>query len=115
MKPKLLIILVLCCLGSTDKDLYRVSAYCPCSICCGTDSVGITASGHRIREGDRFVAAPPEIPFYTRLIVPGYADGLPVEVLDRGSAIQGKRLDCYFPTHQEAKNWGIKYLEVRFE
>lgn len=103
--------------GAVEKDidtLWRVTAYCPCSECCGTDSAGITASGHRIREGDRFVAAPLEIPFYTRLVIPGYAGGLPVPVLDRGGAIKGKRLDVFFPTHQEALNWGIKHLEVRF-
>ena len=126
MKPKLyLILLVLCCLnglGQMNKAndrpslrtvaVYRCSAYCPCEICCGEYADGITASGKPAK--GFFVAAPHKIPFYTRLVVPGYAGGLPVPVLDRGSAIKEGRLDVFFNSHQEAKNWGIKYLEVRF-
>ncbi|MCJ7776847.1 MAG: 3D domain-containing protein, partial [Sedimentisphaerales bacterium] len=68
----------------------------------------ITASGHVIRPGDAFVAAPKNIPFGTTLIVPGYNNGKPVKVLDRGGAIKGNRLDAYFPSHQEALNFGVK-------
>jgi len=94
------------------KNLYRVTAYCPCEKCCGKYADGITASGHRIQPGDRFVAAPSEIPFRTLLAIPGYCRGHLVPVLDRGSAIKGNRLDVYFPTHQEALNWGVRYLKV---
>ena len=33
-------------------------------------------------------------------------------VEDRGGAIQGNRIDIYFNTHEEALQWGVKYLEV---
>ena len=87
-----------------------VTAYCPCVICCGSYSDGLTASG-RPAEGF-LVAAPLDIPFGTLLRIPGYAGGYPVPVLDRGGAIKGNRLDVLFPTHIEALRWGRQYLKV---
>jgi len=89
---------------------FRVTAYCPCSKCCGKWSDGITASGHIIKTGDKFVAAPPGYSFGTMVEIPGYGK---VPVLDRGGAIKGNRLDCYFDTHQEALNFGVQRLKVR--
>jgi len=94
-----------------DVILMNVSAYCPCEKCCGEFADGITASG-KPAEGF-LVAAPPNIPFGTMLSIPGYNNGLPVPVLDRGGAIKGNKLDVFFPTHQEALNWGRQFLEVR--
>ncbi len=90
----------------------RVTAYCPCEKCCGKWADGQTASGYWIQLGDRFVAAPKHIPFGTKMIVPGYNESKPVEVKDRGGSITVDRLDVYFDTHQEALNWGVKYLEI---
>ena len=74
----------------------RVSAYCSCRKCCGEHSDGLTASAHRIRRGDMFVAADNKYDFKTRFVIPGYNESKPVEVLDRGSAIRGNRLDVFF-------------------
>ena len=90
--------------------IYNVSAYCPCELCCGAFADGVTASGHVIQPGDKFVAADKSIPFGTMLDVPGY--GL-VPVLDRGGAIKGNKLDLYFDTHAEALQWGRKQLQVQ--
>ncbi len=35
-----------------------------------------------------------------------------VKVLDRGGAIEGNRLDTSFHAHQEALEWGAKYLDL---
>lgn len=96
-------------------EMYRVTAYCPCEKCCGRYADGMTASGHRIRKGDRFLAADPNIPFGTEFIVPGYNNSKPVPVLDRGGAIKGKRIDVFFDSHSEALEWGVKWLKVRKE
>jgi 3D (Asp-Asp-Asp) domain-containing protein len=92
----------------------EVTAYCPCNKCCGPDAQGITASGRRVsHNGGRFVAADTKVlPFGTRLIIPGYADEKRVEVVDRGGAIKGNRLDVFFPTHAEALKWGRQKVEV---
>ena len=89
-----------------------VTAYCPCERCCGRWADGVTASGHRIRPGDAFVAADPSLPFGTYVRVPGYNGGEPVKVLDRGGAIRGRRIDVFFHTHAEALRWGRRSLDV---
>ena len=93
----------------------RVTAYCPCAKCCGAYSDGITASGHEIMPGDRFVAADSEYSFGTEMIIPGYSNSLAVEVLDRGGAIRGNKLDVFFATHDEALEWGVRYLDVKIK
>lgn len=88
-----------------------VTAYCPCELCCGRFADGITASG---KPATGFlVAAPPNIPFGTLMVIPGYANGLPVPVLDRGGSIKADKIDVLFPSHQEALNWGRQRLKVR--
>lgn len=91
----------------------RVTAYCPCEKCCGRYSDGITACGHKISHGDRFVAADRKHAFGTEMIIPGYNGGEAVEVLDRGGAIQGDKLDVFFNSHAEALEWGVQLLDVQ--
>ncbi len=88
--------------------IMRISAYCPCEICCGKWADGYTASGRPAK--GKIVAAPPEIPFGTVLVIPGYDEAT---VWDRGGAITGNRLDILFATHEEAKQWGVQYLMVK--
>jgi len=91
----------------------EVTAYCPCKKCCGENAQGITASGHEISYNEsRFVAADTDkLPFGTKLMIPGYSNA-PVEVIDRGGAIKGHKLDVFFPTHEEALQWGRQWVEV---
>ena len=91
----------------------KVTAYCPCPKCCGKYSGGKTAAGHNISLGDTFVAADRMHSFGTEMIIPGYNDSQPVEVLDRGGAIRGNRLDVFFNSHSEARQWGVRYLPVK--
>lgn len=108
-----------CYLGAVEVQvgtLTKVTAYCPCRECCGRWSIHkTTASGHKVKKGDRFAAAPREIPFGTMIIVPGYNEGRPVPVLDRGGKVNEKHIDIFFDTHAEAIRWGVKYLDVRGE
>ena len=91
----------------------EVTAYCPCTKCCGPKAQGITASGKRIDYNDgQFVAADKKFAFGTKLIIPGYAGSKTVEVADRGGAIKGNKLDVYFHSHAEALKWGRQKLTV---
>ena len=92
-----------------------VTAYCPDACCCGDYADGVTASGRPVTTArGRFVAADTNLlPLGTLLSVPGYADGRPVEVIDRGAAIQGMRLDVFFADHETAAAWGVRELDVR--
>jgi len=91
----------------------RVTAYCACPICCGKNADGYTACMHKIRPGDTFVAADKKYAFGTEMIVPGYNDGRPVFVKDRGRLITGDRLDVFFDSHETALQWGVRYLDVQ--
>lgn len=91
----------------------RVTAYCPCSKCCGQYADGMTACGHVIQPGDTFVAADKRYAFGTKMLISGYSQGQAVKVLDRGGAIKGNRVDVFFPSHQEALEWGVQYLDVK--
>jgi 3D (Asp-Asp-Asp) domain-containing protein len=91
----------------------RVTAYCPCPKCCGKYSDGVTANGHVISNGDRFVAADSRFAFDTQMVIPGYNNGKVVRVFDRGGAIKGDRIDVFFNTHEEALEWGVQYLNVK--
>jgi 3D (Asp-Asp-Asp) domain-containing protein len=46
------------------------------------------------------------------LRIPGYNGGRPVPVKDRGRDIEGNRLDVLFPTHAQARAWGVRILQV---
>jgi 3D (Asp-Asp-Asp) domain-containing protein len=90
----------------------EVTAYCACTRCCGPNAQGITASGKDVSyNSGKFVAADRSLPFGQRLIIPGYHDE-PVEVIDRGGAIKGNKLDVFFATHQEALEWGRRTVAV---
>ena len=92
--------------GKTNLGTYTLTAYCACAKCCGKTD-GITASGKKAVSGYT-VAAPSNFPFGTKLEI----NGKIYTVEDRGGAIQGKRLDIYFDSHQEALNFGRKTAVV---
>lgn len=96
-------------LQTAMKVEMEVTAYCRCKSCCGECSDGITASGHRLRQSDKVIAAPKAFRFGSKIYVPGY--GL-ASVEDRGGAIKGNRLDVYFSSHQEALQWGRQKLTI---
>jgi 3D (Asp-Asp-Asp) domain-containing protein len=91
-----------------------VTAYCACPKCCGSNARGLTASGRSISyNGGLFVAADTKLfKFGTQLQIPGYASGQPVEVIDRGGAIKGYHVDVFFSSHEKAKSWGKRNIEV---
>jgi 3D (Asp-Asp-Asp) domain-containing protein len=52
-------------------------------------------------------------PFGTRMFVPGYGWGI---VEDRGRKIKGPdRIDLYFNSHEDARQWGKKKVRVTIE
>ncbi len=87
--------------------IFKVTAYCPCSICCGSYATGYTASGTWATAG-RTIAASSQFAFGTKLNVGGQI----LVVEDRGGAITGNKIDLFVDTHQQALEWGVKYLPV---
>jgi 3D (Asp-Asp-Asp) domain-containing protein len=99
--------------GQWQTVRMRVTAYCACRKCCGKFADGITASGHKIVEGDAFAAADKRFSFGTEMVIAGYNNDKSVKVLDRGGAIRGNRLDVFFNSHRKALKWGVKYIDIK--
>ena len=85
---------------------------------CGPESTGkrpvdpgycVTASGYRLRPGDKVVAMGKKYPFGTQVMIPGY--GL-ATVRDRGSAISDSHVDLYFERLEDALRWGRRTVTV---
>lgn len=94
--------------SSDGVKIFKVTAYCPCSICCGRFSSGYTSSGTKATP-KRTVATSTQFAFGTKLLI----NGTTYVVEDRGGAIKGDRIDVFFNTHAEALAWGVKYLPVQ--
>ena len=92
--------------STTGGTTYKVTAYCPCSKCCGK-STGRTASGTKARPG-RTVAASSKFAFGTKLNIGGHV----YTVEDRGGAVNGNKIDIFVGSHSEALAWGVRYLPV---
>ncbi len=95
------------------RDLWKITAYCSCSKCCGK-SDGITVSGHKAEQG--YVACN-WLPFGTKVSIEGLGT---FRVMDRGArSLFGskdnhiKHIDIWLPTHKEAGTFGVQYKEVR--
>lgn len=93
----------------------RVTAYAPDPRCTWPYPGTTTASGQSVKtNGGRLVASDPNvIPMHSLVVVPGYAGGAAVPVLDTGGAIKGRRLDVLLPTFDVAKEWGSRTLSVK--
>ena len=74
--------------------------------CCGKTN-GITASGAKAT-ANHTIAAPSTFAFGTKVVI----NGITYTVEDRGGAIQGNRIDIYMNSHQEALQWGVRYVDV---
>lgn len=74
----------------------------------GYSLMGTTATGLPVGRG--IVAVDPSvIPLGTRLSIPGYGQGV---AADTGPAIQGLRIDLWFPTQAAALAWGWRTVTV---
>ena len=69
---------------------------------------GSTATGVPVGWGT--VAVDPSvIPLGSRLTIPGYGNGV---AADTGSGVHGAVVDLWFPTRQQALDWGRRVVTV---
>ena len=74
----------------------------------GYSMSGSTATG--VPTGWGTVAVDPSvIPLGSRLTIPGYGEGV---AADTGSAVRGAVVDLWFPTPQQALDWGRRVVTV---
>lgn len=94
--------------GFVSYGDFKLTAYCPCRICCGKWSGGNTASGTKPTSNRTIAVDTNIIPFGTEVMI----DGNTYIAEDTGSAIYANRIDIYFDNHQEALNFGVRFAEV---
>ena len=82
-----------------------ITAYCPCSECCGRWADGITATG--LPAGPGIVAVDPEvIPLGSTVIIDGQ------RYLAADTGVEGMHVDICLPEHEETVAFGVQRLEV---
>lgn len=86
---------------------FKLTAYCPCTKCCGKND-GITATGTKATAGRTVAVDPKKIPYGTELII----NGNTYTAEDCGDMIKENRIDIFFSDHQTALNFGVQYAEV---
>ena len=89
---------------------FKLTAYCPCSKCCGKWANGITATGTTAKANHTIAVDPKVIPYGSTV----YIEGLGTFVAeDCGGAIKGNRIDIFYNTHSEALNSGVTALNPK--
>lgn len=76
---------------------------------------GVTATGINLKKNPKVKVIsvdPKVIPLGTKVYVEGYGHAI---AGDTGGAIKGKKIDIYFPTEKQARNWGVRTVEVKIE
>ena len=91
-----------------NSNVFRITAYCNCSTCCGQWAGGNTASGTVPTAGKTIAVDPSVIPWGTEVVINGHT----YVAEDSGSGVNGNSIDIYFDSHEDALQWGVQYLEV---
>lgn len=89
-----------------SAEQFKATAYCNCRKCCGKWADGKTASGTTPEQGRTIAVDRKVIPLGTHVLVDG------VEYVAEDTGVKGNRIDIFFDSHQEALNFGVKYVEV---
>lgn len=87
---------------------YKLTAYCPCTKCCGKWSGSPTASGVMPTTNHTIAVDTSVIPFGTEIVI----DDITYVAEDTGSAIKGNKIDIYMSSHEEALEFGVQHKEV---
>ncbi|MGE7842820.1 LysM peptidoglycan-binding domain-containing protein [Lysinibacillus sp. NPDC093712] len=95
--------------NSTSKEIIvEASAYtASCDGCSGITSTGINL---KTNPNAKVISVDPTvIPLGSKVYVEGYGEAI---AGDTGGAIKGKRIDVFFPSQQDAIDFGVKQLKV---
>ena len=88
-----------------------VTAYCPCTICCGPYANGITASGKTARAKHTIAvdAYNPIVPMGTKVVI----EGVTYTVEDTGDLNHyGNDFDIFYAHHEDTSQWGRQHVEA---
>lgn len=90
-----------------ETMMFKATAYCNCSKCCGKWAGGNTASGTVPTAGRTIAVDTSVIPFGTKVII----NGTIYVAEDTGTLIKGNRIDIFFDSHEEALQFGVQNVE----
>ena len=98
---------------SSDASLvplgtFKITHYCPCSICCGPWANGITSTGVTATTNRTIAVDPTQIPYGSKVVINGQV----YVAEDCGGAIKHNCIDIYVATHQEGEDKGVYYTDV---
>ena len=91
-----------------ETHTMKVTAYCGCRRCNGKWYGYPTASGTDYEEGRTIAVDKHQIPFGTHVWINGHE----YVAEDTGKNITWDCIDIYIDDHNEASDFGIKYMEV---
>lgn len=98
---------------------FKLTAYCSCEKCCGKwalnrpkdengKDIVYGSTGNILVAGTSIAVDPSVIPYGSQVEINGHT----YTAHDTGGAIKGNRIDVYFDSHQEARNFGVQFAEV---
>ena len=98
---------------SSDASLvplgtFKITHYCPCSICCGPWANGITSTGVTATTNRTIAVDPTQIPYGSKVVINGQV----YVAEDCGGAIKKNHIDVYVNSHEEALALGVTNAEV---
>ncbi len=95
---------------ATLKSLgyFRITHYCPCSLCCGPWADGITSTGTTAVTNHTIAVDPAQIPYGSQVVINGQV----YVAEDCGGAIKKDCIDVYVASHAEGEAKGVYYTEV---
>lgn len=99
--------------ASSDANLkplgkFKITHYCPCSICCGPWANGITSTGVTATTNHTIAVDPAQIPYGSQVVINGQV----YVAEDCGGAIKTNCIDIYVATHAEGEEKGVYYTDV---
>lgn len=86
---------------------FKATAYCPCARCCGRAGAR-TCTGTIPQAGHTISVDPRVVPMGSKLLI----NGVVYTAEDQGSGVNGKKVDIFFNSHQEALRYGVKRVDV---
>ena len=98
---------------SSDTSLkplgtFKITHYCPCSICCGPWANGVTSTGVTATTNRTIAVDPTQIPYGSKVVINGQV----YVAEDCGGAIKKNCIDIYVATHEEGEEKGVYYTDV---
>lgn len=106
----ILVVMIVVEIISYRRDVFKITAYCGCKICCGKWSGGGTKTGTKLRFG--VCAVDPKVIPLNSIVTIERLGTFRAE--DIGGKVKGKHIDVYTPNHYDAVDFGVHHLKVKW-